>query len=229
MPLMVTFSPDPDRQLVNLPAVCGACGTIFPSGFTIAGGGTFHLTGNVAGPCSGCGGMGRIPDGVIDLSRPDVVAALRAMVELGSIDNLRRMVGLLSAASKDELLAIRHALTVGAAERSEDQVVHDVQRAAPKLVGAAALIRNRDNRMELATWLMLLATIVSIVIAVKAIDQEVTPPHREQIIQVIVPPPSAIPTTPVQAGRHPPGRNERCPCGSGMKFKHCHGSPTAQP
>ncbi len=21
-----------------------------------------------------------------------------------------------------------------------------------------------------------------------------------------------------------PGRNDRCPCGSGKKFKHCHGS-----
>ena len=23
----------------------------------------------------------------------------------------------------------------------------------------------------------------------------------------------------------PPGRNERCRCGSGKKFKHCHGKP----
>src|ERR1019366_7345350 len=22
-----------------------------------------------------------------------------------------------------------------------------------------------------------------------------------------------------------PGRNDRCPCGSGKKFKHCHGAP----
>jgi uncharacterized protein YecA (UPF0149 family) len=21
------------------------------------------------------------------------------------------------------------------------------------------------------------------------------------------------------------GRNERCPCGSGLKYKHCHGLP----
>ena len=26
-----------------------------------------------------------------------------------------------------------------------------------------------------------------------------------------------------------PGRNSRCPCGSGKKFKHCHGSPAFQP
>jgi uncharacterized protein YecA (UPF0149 family) len=80
--------------------------------------------------------------------------------------------------------------------------------------------------MELATWLTLLVAIMSIVIAVKANHHEITPPRQEQIVQIIVP---ATPTTPVQAGRHRPGRNERCPCGSGMKFKRCHGSPTARP
>ncbi len=25
------------------------------------------------------------------------------------------------------------------------------------------------------------------------------------------------------------GRNERCPCGSGLKYKHCHGRPACQP
>jgi len=27
-------------------------------------------------------------------------------------------------------------------------------------------------------------------------------------------------------GANKPGRNEPCPCGSGLKFKKCHGSPT---
>jgi hypothetical protein len=31
------------------------------------------------------------------------------------------------------------------------------------------------------------------------------------------------PATPAQPTRHKIGRNERCPCGSGKKFKHCHG------
>ena len=26
-------------------------------------------------------------------------------------------------------------------------------------------------------------------------------------------------------GGQMPGRNEPCPCGSGLKFKHCHGDP----
>jgi hypothetical protein len=224
---MSPSSPGQDGQTVNLPAVCGVCGTIFPSGFVISGGRNY-FSGNTAGPCPGCGGIGRIPDGLIDLSRSDVVAALRAMGALGNIDNLRRMVGLLSAASMDELIAIRQALTVDTAGRSEDQVVQDVQRAAPRLASVPGLIRNRDSRMELVTWLMLLTAIIAIVIAVKSNHQEVTPSRQEQIIQVIVPSPSASPTARVQAGHHSPGRNERCPCGSGKKFKHCHGSPTSR-
>jgi hypothetical protein len=226
---MVTSIPAPNGQTVNLPAVCGTCGRVFPSGFTIAGGGSYHLSNNQAGPCPGCGGMGRIPDGVIDLNQPDVVAALRAMADLGSIHNLRRMIGLLPRLTTDELFAVRQTLTSGAAGRSEEQVVQDVQRAAPRLATAADLIRNRDNRMELAIWLTLIAAIIPIVIALKANHQEVTPPRQDQIIQVIVPTPSAIPATPSQTKRHRTGRNEPCPCGSGMKFKRCHDSPTARP
>ena len=32
-------------------------------------------------------------------------------------------------------------------------------------------------------------------------------------------------TSPHSTGRVKIGRNERCPCGSGRKYKHCHGVP----
>ena len=136
----------------------------------------------------------------------------------------------MSAASTDELIAIKQALTSSIAEISEVQAVHDLEQAAPRLAGVARLIRNRDSRIELAIWLTLLAAvIVPILIAIKANHNEITPQRQDQIIQVIVPPPTAIPATPSPAGRHEPGRNEQCPCGSGRKYKHCHGSPTARP
>jgi hypothetical protein len=225
---MVIPSPTQDRQPMSLPAVCGTCGTIFPSGFAIAGG-PHYFSNTLAGPCPGCGGMGRVPDGVFDSNRPDLIAVLKAMADLGSIHNLERMVGLLAAASKDDLLAIRQALAIDTPGRSADQVAQDIQRAAPDLPGAAALIRNRDNRLELATWLTLLVTIISLLIAVKASHQEITPQRQEQIIRVIVPAPRENPTTPRQLEGRRPGRNERCPCGSDLKFKHCHDSATARP
>lgn len=36
------------------------------------------------------------------------------------------------------------------------------------------------------------------------------------------------PQPPVAPADGRPGRNERCPCGSGFKYKHCHGLPGRQ-
>lgn len=39
-----------------------------------------------------------------------------------------------------------------------------------------------------------------------------------------------VPPTPKQQRLGVVGRNERCPCGSGKKFKHCHlAKPTKEP
>lgn len=40
-------------------------------------------------------------------------------------------------------------------------------------------------------------------------------------------PPPAQPTTPFVRGERKVGRNEACPCGSGKKYKHCHGRLSA--
>jgi preprotein translocase subunit SecA len=37
-------------------------------------------------------------------------------------------------------------------------------------------------------------------------------------------PPAAADHTPVVRGERKVGRNEPCPCGSGKKYKHCHGA-----
>jgi preprotein translocase subunit SecA len=34
----------------------------------------------------------------------------------------------------------------------------------------------------------------------------------------------AMPVTSLPAGWEQTGRNQPCPCGSGKKFKHCHGA-----
>jgi ectoine hydroxylase-related dioxygenase (phytanoyl-CoA dioxygenase family) len=43
------------------------------------------------------------------------------------------------------------------------------------------------------------------------------PPLPSPLVQPVAP--AAVQT----AAPHKPGRNEPCPCGSGKKFKHCHG------
>ena len=52
----------------QLPAFCDNCGTVFPSGFAISGGGSATLIGNKSGPCPACGGMGSVPDGVFNVT-----------------------------------------------------------------------------------------------------------------------------------------------------------------
>jgi preprotein translocase subunit SecA len=41
------------------------------------------------------------------------------------------------------------------------------------------------------------------------------------------PPPEAEPSAPFVRGERKVGRNEPCPCGSGKKYKHCHGALTS--
>jgi uncharacterized protein YecA (UPF0149 family) len=43
-------------------------------------------------------------------------------------------------------------------------------------------------------------------------DETFAPPQRQ-----------AAPQTPVRRTEPKIGRNDACPCGSGKKFKHCHG------
>src|SRR5687768_4285772 len=53
----------------QIPAVCGTCGTMFPSGIVMGEGASATFVGNTAGPCPNCGGMGRIPDGLWEATR----------------------------------------------------------------------------------------------------------------------------------------------------------------
>jgi len=53
--------------MTMIPAVCQACGTIFSSGISIAGGAQATIIGCKSGPCPKCGDMGDIVDGVYGL------------------------------------------------------------------------------------------------------------------------------------------------------------------
>jgi hypothetical protein len=50
--------------MVQAPAICDDCGSVFPSGYVFGGTGTAHVTGNKSGPCPDCGGVGSVPDGI---------------------------------------------------------------------------------------------------------------------------------------------------------------------
>lgn len=51
-------------------------------------------------------------------------------------------------------------------------------------------------------------------------------PRGDESRRYLFPPPSAVPVPSREEQRHNGnliGRNERCPCGNGKRYKHCHG------
>ena len=60
-----------------------------------------------------------------------------------------------------------------------------------------------------------------------ALDQAAAPPPAPGPAGQVPPPPPAQPATPFVRGERKVGRNEACPCGSGKKYKHCHGRLSA--
>ncbi len=51
------------------------------------------------------------------------------------------------------------------------------------------------------------------------------PPLRPAGLQPTTPPPSLVPVVSKPASVSRVGPNQPCPCGSGQKFKRCHGAP----
>jgi preprotein translocase subunit SecA len=52
----------------------------------------------------------------------------------------------------------------------------------------------------------------------------VAPEEPEQAAGPVARQPTAAPQAPFVRGDRKVGRNEPCPCGSGKKYKHCHGA-----
>ncbi len=157
-----------------------------------------------------------MPAESIDLSRPDVIAALQAPA---TSDNLRRLVSVLASASREDQYALRVALA-DSQGRTATEIADNIEEAAPSLRGLADWIRDRENRIELATWLTVIIGILGILLALRPSQQGVTPEQIEQIIHAVAP---TAPAQPRSAKL--PGRNEPCHCGSGKKYKRCHGAP----
>jgi uncharacterized protein YecA (UPF0149 family) len=175
-----------------------------------------QFSGMSFGPCPTCFAFnGEIPAESIDLSRTDVITALQAPV---TSDNLRRLVDVLSSASREDQRALR-ALLAESQGRSADQLADDIERVVPRFHKLADWIRDRENRIELATWLTVLTGVLAILLALRPSQQGVTPRQMEQIIHAVAPTVSAQPRPPKL-----PGRNEPCYCGSGRKYKRCHGA-----
>lgn len=192
----------------QLPAFCDNCGTVFPSGFAISGGGSVTLIGNRSGPCPVCGSMGSVPDGLFSAAG-DVIRLLAGPQK--TVEQLQRLASVIAEARK----------TVS----EPNKAAETIKREAPELSSIIdALPRTRN---ELYGFLTVLLMAVGTVIAGAALYKDRSPSEAD--VQNMIG--KAIErsfreheeTSKQPSHRATPklGRNERCSCGSGKKYKQC--------
>ncbi len=113
-----------------------------------------------------------------------------------------------------------------------DEIRERAQGEVPELSGlVGALLDARTSRVEVATWhALLIATLRALEEGQAGESDESLKPSRivydsVNRYNVTTVQPSSTTEEPGQAV-HKVGRNDPCPCGSGKKYKKCHGSPT---
>lgn len=194
----------------RVPAFCDNCGTVFPSGFSVKGGGTLVSVGSKSGPCPVCGGMGSVPDGVFKAAG-DVIRLLAGPKK--TIDQLQMLVSVIAEARN----------TVSEPYKA----VEKIKREAPELSSIVDLLPKTRNELYgfLTVILMAVGTLIAGAALYKGrapseadvqsmIDKTIERSFHDHEEKKKQQPHHAAPK---------PGRNEPCPCGSGKRYKQCCG------
>lgn len=194
-----------------LPAICERCGAVFSTAGNIElgpGVSNATLAGNVVGPCPACGiGMGRIPDGTYDTVHGTLRMLLKDPV---SADMLRTLARILQASWE-----------VGADQAA---VAERIEAEAPELREFASSLRNL--KLDWKFWLPFLVAILSLLAQLQIIGprpEQVSDEQIERAVRRAVEQPTPTSQQPTASTIGKTGRNSPCPCGSGMKYKRCHG------
>lgn len=213
-----------DTQIRLIPAECGNCGYLYPSGygFDPADTGievsmTVFENAEVSEPCPMCGRRrSRVLAGEHQLVR-DAEKLLR--------DSPR------DATELDRLMEFLQGSR--GSNGSADEVRERAGEQIPELSGLVdELLDSSSARVSLSTWHDLLVATLQ---ALEAHADGASNDHiwPSQVIygsmnryNITTVQPSA-PTEDQQHEAHKVGRNDPCPCGSGKKYKKCHGSPTS--
>jgi hypothetical protein len=202
------------------PCICQTCGFIF-KGLSQPGMNQIEFQVEIAeadapeaiksvddlsfGPCPRCRhGRGRVPQGMWK----EVVATAKRLrvVPSATLEQIRAVV--------EEVQAEKSA--------SVEETAAKLEAADPALAELAALVRSQSNRMEVWTILSIIVPVL-IWLASRGSAPAPAPVVTEKIVVEVV-------TQAPQTDWSQPGRNAQCPCGSGAKFKRCHGAgPSARP
>ncbi|MDM7948968.1 SEC-C metal-binding domain-containing protein [Hydrogenophaga sp.] len=188
-----------------VPAFCDTCGTVFSSGIFVEDSMHISLSGNKAGPCPRCGGMGHVPDGVFNF--------------------IGNTIEILSAPERtvSELIGLAKILQE-ARRKGEDkeEVTARIEKELPSLSTLAKLLPT--NKSELYGFLGVVIAAVSLYTQSPEKPPSQTIVNVTQIVQQVTneQPPNPSQMQPSPSGRKQ-GRNEACQCGSGKKYKKCCG------
>jgi hypothetical protein len=194
-----------------LPAICDDCGRLWVPNAIFMGENVahVHLESVTAAPCPYCGGEGHIPDGIYDTTAEGVRVIATSATSAASLTRLAEL--------------LQEARAKGA---TSEAVAEAIERDAPEFAGLASVVR-RLKGVPIATW-------IGIALATLALLQGMSADERlrdiqgkvDQVLQQVSAPvtaPAARAPAPTGSGVPRVGRNDPCPCGSGKKYKRCHG------
>jgi hypothetical protein len=189
-----------------VPAFCDNCGTAFNSGFFCDNSTDVTFSNILCGPCPRCGGKGHVPDGVFNF--------------------IGNTIEILSAPERtvSELLGLARILREARDKReSKEHVAARIEKELPSLSRLAKLIA--ETKSEFYSFLAVVIAAVTLYTQSGDKPPSQTVVNVTQIVQQIT---NEQPQTQnkdrFSSSQKKQGRNEPCQCGSGKKYKKCHGS-----
>lgn len=205
--------------MVDIPAICDTCETVFPSGIVVNNVTNLVMSGNKAGPCPKCGNWGHIPDGSFSVME-GVIEILNAPQR--TIEELKRFSEILHDYKTNKI--------------TPEKMEHRVEKEVPGVSTILNLLpkTREEKRSDLKFFITTVIAIIGIVIAMQGNGEDKEKIETEQIINNVykmeqhnyykienyIDEEKVSKTIRVEKI----GRNEPCYCGSGLKYKKCHGN-----
>jgi hypothetical protein len=161
----------------SIPAFCDTCGAVFHSGIVVENSTNVTFSGNRAGPCPACGGIGHIPDGVFNFigNTIEILSAPERTVE-----ELTRLSDILREAKEKQ--------------QSPEEVAERIQKELPSLAGIGALLPK--NRAELYGFLAVILAAAQLLQSSLSSQQPPVTINITQVVNQAAAQPSAIPSGP---------------------------------
>jgi hypothetical protein len=200
----------------GLPAICDTCLTVWdPRVFDVANSTYIDIKDVTVRPCPSCGGVGHIPDGIYSVTT-DTISVVATTAK--SAQSLATLLRILQQARNRRSTAAELATSLE-------------QEQAANLKPVADLVRQLPKKLDIKYW-------IGIAIAVAALLEGQVTDHKVDRIESqvekiyagvlaqrpVAPPNTASASTSGQNPLPKVGRNDTCPCGSGRKYKRCHGT-----